>query len=94
MAESAQLGPTAARSAMTPLRRKRPNGDRRSRFCFRCAGRGDGAPYTEHTQKDHLRHVRRFASFLGRSPHTASSEDVRRYQLQMAKDQIGCAEHQ
>jgi len=48
--------------------------------------------YTEHTQKDHLRHVGRFASFLGRSPHTASSEDVRRYQLQ-SKDQIGCVEH-
>jgi integrase/recombinase XerD len=34
-----------------------------------------------HTQQDYVRHVRRFAAFLGRSPHTAVREDVRRFQL-------------
>jgi len=34
-----------------------------------------------HTQRDYIRHVRRFATFLGRSPATATVEDVRRFQL-------------
>jgi site-specific recombinase XerD len=34
-----------------------------------------------HTQRDYIRHVCRFATFLGRSPDTATIEDVRRYQL-------------
>ena len=33
------------------------------------------------TQHDYVRHVRTFAAFLGRSPDTASAEDVRRFQL-------------
>lgn len=35
----------------------------------------------DHTQRDYVRHVRNFAVFLGRSPDTASAEDVRRFQL-------------
>ncbi|MBX9858673.1 MAG: tyrosine-type recombinase/integrase, partial [Sphingomonas sp.] len=33
------------------------------------------------TQHDYVRHVRAFAAFLGRSPDTATAEDVRRFQL-------------
>ena len=35
----------------------------------------------EHTRRDYIRHVHRFAAFLGRSPDTATAEDVRRYQV-------------
>jgi integrase/recombinase XerD len=35
----------------------------------------------EHTQRDHIRFVRSFAAFLGRSPDTATAEDVRRFQV-------------
>ena len=31
----------------------------------------------EKVQKDYVRHVRTFAAFLGRSPDTATSEDLR-----------------
>jgi integrase/recombinase XerD len=34
-----------------------------------------------HTQQDYIRHVRRFAAFLGRTPDTATTEDIRRFQL-------------
>ena len=44
--------------------------------------------FNEHTQMDYFRSVRSLAAFLGRSPDAATSEDVRRYQLQMAKEQI------
>jgi site-specific recombinase XerD len=44
--------------------------------------------FKEKVQKDYLRHVRRFAIFLGRSPDTATSEDLRRYQLHMVQQQI------
>ena len=33
------------------------------------------------TQHDYVRHVRAFAAFLGRSPDTATAEDVRRFQV-------------
>ena len=45
--------------------------------------------FKEKVQKDYVRHVRTFAAFLGRSPDTATSEDLRRFQLHMAKQQIG-----
>ena len=35
----------------------------------------------EHTRRDYIRHVRRFAAFLGRSPDTATPDDVRRFQV-------------
>lgn len=34
-----------------------------------------------HTQQDYVRHVRRFAAFLGRSPDTGTPEEIRRFQL-------------
>jgi hypothetical protein len=44
--------------------------------------------FKEKVQKDYVRHVRTFAAFLGRSPDTATSEELRRYQLHLAKQQI------
>ena len=44
--------------------------------------------FKEKVQKDYVRHVRTFAAFLGRSPDTATSEDLRRFQLHLAKQQI------
>jgi site-specific recombinase XerD len=45
--------------------------------------------FKEKVQKDYLRHVRNFAVFLGRSPDSATAEDVRLFQLHMANRQIG-----
>ena len=45
--------------------------------------------FKEKVQKDYVRHVRTFTKFLGRSPDTATSEDLRRFQLHMAQQQIG-----
>jgi hypothetical protein len=41
--------------------------------------------FKEKVQKDYVRHVRTFPSFLGRSPDTAMSGDLRRFQLHMAQ---------
>src|SRR5438128_8560162 len=41
------------------------------------------APKTQH---DYVQRVKNFAAFLGRSPATASFEDVRRYQLHLARN--------
>jgi site-specific recombinase XerD len=38
------------------------------------------------TQHDYVQRVKDFAAFLGRSPATASKEDVRRYQLHLASN--------
>ena len=44
--------------------------------------------YSEKVQKAYVRHVRTFAAFLGPSPDTATSDDLRRFQLHMAQQQI------
>src|SRR6202790_2813440 len=54
--------------AMSPLRRRMIEDMTIRKF----------APKTQH---DYLQRVKNFAVFLGRSPDTASFEDVRRYQL-------------
>jgi Phage integrase, N-terminal SAM-like domain len=43
--------------------------------------------FKEKVQKDYVRHVKTFAAFIGRSPDTATSEDLRRFQLHMARQQ-------
>jgi integrase/recombinase XerD len=43
----------------------------------------------EHTRRDYIRHVRSFAAFLGRSPDTATAEDVRRFQLHQRENGAG-----
>jgi len=41
------------------------------------------------TQRDYVQRVKHFTAFLGRSPDTASFEDVRRYQLHLAAGGAG-----
>jgi integrase/recombinase XerD len=40
----------------------------------------------EHTQSDYIRAVRRLAKYLGRSPDTASAEDLRSFQLHLVDE--------
>ena len=40
--------------------------------------------YSEKVRKAYVRHVRTFAAFLGRSPDTATSDDLRRFQMTFA----------
>jgi integrase/recombinase XerD len=37
--------------------------------------------FTEDTRRDYIRWVKRFAAFIGRSPDTATAEDLRRFQV-------------
>ena len=37
--------------------------------------------FGEKTRNDYIRHVKTFTAFLGRSPDTATAEDLRRFQL-------------
>ena len=43
------------------------------------------------TQKAHIRNVKHFAAFLGRSPDTATPEELRSYQLKMTEDGISAS---
>lgn len=62
---------------MATLSNDRPITPLRQRMLDDMAVRG----LREHTRRDYIRHVHRFAAFLGRSPDTATAEDVRRYQV-------------
>jgi site-specific recombinase XerD len=44
--------------------------------------------FGEKTQHDYIRHVEQFAKFLGRSPDTATGEDLRRYQVHQTKSSV------
>ena len=44
--------------------------------------------FGEKTQHDYIRHVEAFAKFLGRSPGTATGEDLRRYQVHQTETGI------
>ena len=44
--------------------------------------------FGEKTQADYLRHVETFARFLGRSPNTATGEDLRRYQVHQTRSGV------
>ena len=44
--------------------------------------------FGEKTRHDYIRHVRSFAAFLGRSPDTATAEDVRRFQLHQTESGV------
>jgi integrase/recombinase XerD len=41
--------------------------------------------FVEKTKNDYVRHVKSLAAFLGRSPDTATPEDLRRFQLNQTK---------
>jgi integrase/recombinase XerD len=45
--------------------------------------------FASKTQHDYVQRVKHFAAFLGRSPDTASFEDVRHYQLHLASSGVG-----
>jgi site-specific recombinase XerD len=62
--------------AMSPLRRRMIEDMTIRKF----------APKTQH---DYLQRVKNFAAYLGRSPDTASVEDVRRYQLHLTASGVG-----
>jgi site-specific recombinase XerD len=64
--------------AMSPLRRRMIEDMTIRKF----------APKTQH---DYVQRVKNFTAFLGRSPDTATFEDVRRYQLHLAASSVGVA---
>ena len=37
--------------------------------------------FAEKTQRDYIRHVKTFSTFLGRSPAAATADDLRRFQV-------------
>ena len=41
--------------------------------------------FTEDTRRDYIRCVKAFAAFIGRSPDTATAEDLRCFQLQQTR---------
>ena len=41
--------------------------------------------FNEHTRRGYVRHVRSFAAFIGRSPDTATAEDLRLFQLHQTR---------
>ena len=62
---------------MTSQPSQRPVGALRARMIEDMRVRG----FTERTRNDYIRNVRSFAAFIGRSPDTATAEDLRRFQL-------------
>ena len=56
-------------------------GTLRERFVADMTVRG----FTDKTRKDYIRTVAGFAAFLGRSPSTATAEDIRRFQIQQSE---------
>lgn len=64
-----------------------PNNSLRERMLQDMTMRGFG----EHTQKDYIRHVRRFATFLGKPPDFATVEDLRRFQIDQHERAVGPA---
>jgi hypothetical protein len=47
--------------------------------------------YAEKVQKDYIRYVKNFTAFLGRSPETATSEELRLFQLHMTRNHVSPA---
>ena len=43
--------------------------------------------FKEDTRRDYVRHVRAFAAFIGRSPDTATAEDLRLFQLHLGQSE-------
>ena len=50
--------------------------------------RHDGAQLRAETQRNYIRDVKTFAAFLGRSPDTATPEDLRRFQLHLTESGV------
>jgi integrase/recombinase XerD len=47
--------------------------------------------FGDKTRHDYIRHVESFARFLGRSPDTATGEDLRRYQVHQTESGVSRA---
>ena len=62
---------------MTSQSSNRPVSALRARMIEDMSVRG----FSEKTRSDYIRSVRAFAAFIGRSPDTATAEDLRRFQL-------------
>ena len=45
--------------------------------------------FASKTRRDYLQRVKNFTAYLGRSPDTASSEDLRRYQIHLTASGVG-----
>ena len=50
--------------------------------------------FKEDTRRDYVRHVRSFAAFIGRSPDTATAEDLRLLSIAPDAERHAAAEHQ
>ena len=70
---------------MTPLPSDRPVSALRARMIEDMKVRG----FSEKTRNDYIRNVRAFAGFVGRSPDTATAEDLRRFQHHQAQAAYG-----
>jgi site-specific recombinase XerD len=44
--------------------------------------------FSDKTRLDYIRHVKNFAAFLGRSPDSASADDLRRFQLHQRQNGV------
>src|SRR5690242_8433924 len=66
---------------MTPLPSDRPVSALRARMIEDMNVRG----FSEKTRNDYIRNVRALAAFVGRSPDTATAEDLRRFQHHQAQ---------
>src|ERR1700751_2582043 len=73
-----QLG---RRTPMTSDTSPRPISPLRARMIEDMTVRG----FKEDTRRDYVRHVRAFAAFIGRSPDTATAEDLRLFQLHQTR---------
>src|SRR5215472_9971682 len=69
---------------MTSGRSQRPVSPLRARMIEDMTVRG----FKQDTRRDYVRHVRAFAAFIGRSPDTATAEDLRLFQLQQTQSGI------
>src|ERR1700704_4555275 len=69
---------------MTPAPPPRPVSALRARMIEDMTVRG----FNENTHSNYIRDVRAFAAFIGRSPDTATAEDLRRFQLHQRESGI------
>jgi hypothetical protein len=65
-----------AQEVLEILRRNKPISDLRRRLLADMTIRS----FSDKTRRDHIRHVEAMAAFLGRSPDTATGDDLRRFQ--------------
>src|SRR6202049_134100 len=70
-------GSNTPTSGQEPSMSDKPISDLRRRMIADMTVRSFG----DKTQRDYIRHIETFARFLGRSPDTATGEDIRRFQL-------------